>query len=51
MAEEFEEVEAQDEGDEFPDQLVGEEVEPEHDLNVGKFKDEDANVDEDGEDE
>lgn len=44
----FEEVPAQDDGDENPDELAGEEVEPEHDLDVFSFEDEDADVDEDG---
>lgn len=36
---------AQDEGDEHPDDLVGEPVQPDHDLNVDDF---DEEPDEDG---
>lgn len=41
------EAEAQDDGDENADDLVGEEVEPEHDLNIDEFEVDD----DDGEDE
>lgn len=34
----FEEVPAQDDGDENPDELAGEEVEPEHDLDISMFE-------------
>jgi hypothetical protein len=36
----YEEVKAQDEGDENPDDMVGEEVKPEHGLDVTKFEEE-----------
>lgn len=41
MSENPEEVPAQDEGDVDPDSLVGDEVEPEHTLNVDEFEEED----------
>lgn len=34
-------MKALDAGEEFPDLMVGDYVDPEHDLNVSEFKDED----------
>lgn len=42
MEEDFEEVPAIDDGDESPDSLAGEEVEPEHDLDIDSFEEEDG---------